>query len=327
LGTALSRTSLCGILSGKLKQIPLYSQERVLTKSFSLRGETSDVIFGLAMNPTKVPNPGAYTFANFAKALRDPCNNCQRMIRVLLGEQGKPASTTKPTPTQPDDDDLLDDYYEQLGKDNIMAAKQKALDKSTSQNVLRFFGIAELKKNKGLPNKKGSIGIASFAPGGKNERRLNASAAVSGGGDGDDDDEAAGDVADSDAPADDDEDASDAAGGSEDDEEADKDDTEGEDASDAAGGNKDGEEADKGDSEGEADEDGEEEEDKGDDEVGPDGKSKTVGKGSDVDEEEDEGEADGEEGEEDDDEGEEGDEEEGSAPVAANKPAVKGSAS
>jgi hypothetical protein len=46
-----------------------------------------------------------------------------------------------------------------------------------------------------------------------------------------------------------------------------------------------------------------------------------------VDEEEDEGEADGEEGEEDDDEGEEGDEEEGSAPVAANKPAVKGSAS
>ncbi|EPE31015.1 hypothetical protein GLAREA_03982 [Glarea lozoyensis ATCC 20868] len=250
---------------------------------FRLRGQTSETIYGLAMAPPKAPKTGAYTFGAFEGALEDPCINCQRMIRVLLGEQGQAASTPKPKAKVPTDDALLDDYYEQLGKDNVMAKKQKALDKSTSQNVLQYFGVTELKKNKGLPNKKGSIGISSFAAGGTNPRSLNALAVAPGGGDDDDNDDAeGGDEEAGEEEADEDDDAEDAdeddgeageddeAGEEEGDGNAEEDDAgsevaeedntaadEDEDADDAAGGDGEDEEADEDDGEEESGEDAE----------------------------------------------------------------------
>jgi hypothetical protein len=93
------------------------------------------------MEPTRVPKE-PYDGKVFKEMLRDPCVNCQRMLRVLLGEQGK--ATGKKPATATGDKLLLDDYYEQLGKDNVMEAKHKDLDKTTSQNVLKFFGIRQL---------------------------------------------------------------------------------------------------------------------------------------------------------------------------------------
>jgi len=97
------------------------------------------------MEPTRVPKE-PYDGKVFKEMLRDPCVNCQRMLRVLLGEQGKKATKTSKKFAS-GDKALLDDYYEQLGKDSVMAAKQDALDKATSQNVLKFFGIRQLQKD------------------------------------------------------------------------------------------------------------------------------------------------------------------------------------
>jgi hypothetical protein len=97
------------------------------------------------MNPHKAPRKTPYDakFFSHIDVLRDPCVNCQRMLRVLLGEQGK--TSTKPLATTANN--MLSDYYEQLGKDHVMAAKQKALDKATSQNVLMYFGVTQLRKD------------------------------------------------------------------------------------------------------------------------------------------------------------------------------------
>jgi len=113
------------------------------------------------MIPKKVPREGPYDskVQDFAKALEDPCPNCQRMLRVILGEQtGQKAPPAVKKPKQPVDsdteelyhDEFSDEYYEELGKQTDILKMQAALDASTSQNVLKYFGIAQLKKDVGL---------------------------------------------------------------------------------------------------------------------------------------------------------------------------------
>ncbi|EHL02988.1 putative Midasin [Glarea lozoyensis 74030] len=176
---------------------------------FRLRGQTSETIYGLAMAPPKAPKTGAYTFGAFEGALEDPCINCQRMIRVLLGEQGQAASTPKPKAKVPTDDALLDDYYEQLEGGDEEAGEEEADEDDDAEDADEDDGEAGEDDEAGEEEGDGNA----------------------------EEDDAGSEVAEEDnTAADEDEDADDAAGGDGEDEEADEDDGEEESGEDAEGG-------------------------------------------------------------------------------------------